>query len=76
MLITALMLFALLVVILLCSVLTFISYVVALSTSLVGETCSSPLLPPMRSMLLGNRRSSTDGDGCVVDVKCFVYAFL
>ena len=55
MLISALMVFVLLVVILLFSVLTSIPYAVALSTSLLVRSWSSPLLPPIRSMSSANR---------------------
>ena len=50
MLISALMLFVLLVMILLFSVLTSSAYAVALSTNLQVRSCSSQLLPPIRSM--------------------------
>ena len=56
MLISAVMLFMLLVLILLFSVLTSIPYAIALSTSLLVRSWSSPLLPPVRSMLSASRR--------------------
>ena len=55
-LISALMLFELLVMILLFSVLTSVPYAVAPSTSLLVKSCSSPLLPSVRSMSSANRR--------------------
>ena len=56
MLISALMMFVLLVMILLFSMLTSIPYAVALSASLLVRFWSSPLLPPIRSMSSANRR--------------------
>ena len=56
MLVSALMLFVLLVMILLFSVLTSIWYAAALSMSLLVRFWSTPLLPPKRSMLSANCR--------------------